>query len=54
MGRGWEEPAWVHARFARVILCREKIVGLRPATRWGHLLFLLGRNGHDGSVRSLA
>ena len=24
-------------------------VGLRPTTRWGHLLFLLGRNGHDGS-----
>ena len=31
----WEEPAWDHARFARVIPCREKVAGLRPAPRWG-------------------
>ena len=39
--REWEEPAWAHARFARVSPCREKAAcwekaaGLRPATRWG-------------------
>ena len=31
----WEEPAWAHARFARVSPCREKAAGLRPAPSWG-------------------
>ena len=31
----WEEPAWAHARFARVSPCWEKAAGLRPAPRWG-------------------
>ena len=28
----------------------KKQLGLRPTTRWGGLLFLLGRNGHDGEA----
>ena len=31
---------------------REKAAGRRPATRWGTPLFLLGRNGHDGSANA--
>ena len=49
-GRGkWEEPAWDHARFARVIPVgkKQQVSALQPAG--ADLLFLLGRNGLDGA-----
>ena len=44
----WEEPAWHHARFA-IVMPWKKQQGsaLQPAGE--RLLFLLGRNGHDGA-----
>ena len=40
-----------HARPASM-LPMEKAAGLRPAPAGAHLLFLLGRNGHDGSANA--